>query len=102
VFLNEEIVHQYYNRYCNNILWSRFLHLGLPQEDRLATTRNFESQFDAYKHANQMVADVVYQHYQYQERDVIWCPDYHLVFLPKCLKDHDINMNIPRYLHFKI
>ncbi|TVU20585.1 hypothetical protein EJB05_36799 [Eragrostis curvula] len=97
VFLDEEIVHQYYNGYCNNILWPLFHYLGLPQEDRLATTRNFESQFDAYKRANQMFADVVYQHYQ--EGDVIWCHDYHLMFLPKCLKDHDINMKVGWFLH---
>nr|CAB3460965.1 unnamed protein product [Digitaria exilis] len=97
VFLDEEIVHQYYNGYCNNILWPLFHYLGLPQEDRLATTRNFESQFDAYKRANQMFADVVYQHYQ--EGDVIWCHDYHLMFLPKCLKDHDSNMKVGWFLH---
>ncbi|KAF0925187.1 hypothetical protein E2562_015603 [Oryza meyeriana var. granulata] len=97
VFLDEEIVHQYYNGYCNNILWPLFHYLGLPQEDRLATTRNFESQFNAYKRANQMFADVVYQHYQ--EGDVIWCHDYHLMFLPKCLKDHDINMKVGWFLH---
>uniref|UniRef100_A0A0E0DTY9 alpha,alpha-trehalose-phosphate synthase (UDP-forming) n=1 Tax=Oryza meridionalis TaxID=40149 RepID=A0A0E0DTY9_9ORYZ len=97
VFLDEEIVHQYYNGYCNNILWPLFHYLGLPQEDRLATTRNFESQFNAYKRANQMFADVVYQHYK--EGDVIWCHDYHLMFLPKCLKDHDINMKVGWFLH---
>ncbi|CAL1366843.1 unnamed protein product [Linum trigynum] len=57
VFLDEEIVHQYYNGYCNNILWPLFHYLGLPQEDRLATTRSFQSQFAAYKKANQMFAD---------------------------------------------
>uniref|UniRef100_A0A453C7W6 Uncharacterized protein n=1 Tax=Aegilops tauschii subsp. strangulata TaxID=200361 RepID=A0A453C7W6_AEGTS len=25
-------------------------------------------------------------------RGVIWCHDYHLMFLPKCLNEHDINM----------
>ncbi|KAF3525677.1 hypothetical protein F2Q69_00051842 [Brassica cretica] len=85
VFLDEEIVHQYYNGYCNNILWPLFHYLGLPQEDRLATTRSFQSQFTAYKKANQMFADVVNEHYE--EGDVVWCHDYHLMFLPKCLKD---------------
>lgn len=97
VFLDEEIVHQYYNGYCNNILWPLFHYLGLPQEDRLATTRSFQSQFDAYKRANQMFADVVSRHYE--EGDVIWCHDYHLMFLPKCLKDHDKNMKVGWFLH---
>ncbi|KAH1222952.1 Alpha,alpha-trehalose-phosphate synthase [UDP-forming] 1 [Glycine max] len=78
VFLDEEIVHQYYNGYCNNILWPLFHYLGLPQEDRLATTRSFQSQFEAYQKANQMFADVVNKHYE--EGDVVWCHDYHLIF----------------------
>ncbi|XP_050216876.1 alpha,alpha-trehalose-phosphate synthase [UDP-forming] 1-like [Mercurialis annua] len=97
VFLDEEIVHQYYNGYCNNILWPLFHYLGLPQEDRLATTRSFQSQFAAYKKANQMFADVVNTHYE--EGDVVWCHDYHLMFLPKCLKEYNINMKVGWFLH---
>ncbi|CAJ2656956.1 unnamed protein product [Trifolium pratense] len=97
VFLDEEIVHQYYNGYCNNILWPLFHYLGLPQEDRLATTRSFQSQFLAYEKANQMFADVVNQHYE--EGDVVWCHDYHLMFLPKCLKKYNSKMKVGWFLH---
>ncbi|GFY88667.1 trehalose-6-phosphate synthase [Actinidia rufa] len=97
VFLDEEVVHQYYNGYCNNILWPLFHYLGLPQEDRLDTTRNFQSQFDAYKKANQMFADVVNEHYQ--EGDTVWCHDYHLMFLPKCLKQYNSKMKVGWFLH---
>lgn len=97
VFLDEETVHQYYNGYCNNILWPLFHYLGLPQEDRLATTRSFQSQFDAYKRANQMFADVINEHYE--EGDVVWCHDYHLMFLPKCLKEHNDRMKVGWFLH---
>ncbi|KAL3508805.1 hypothetical protein ACH5RR_028206 [Cinchona calisaya] len=97
VFLDEEIVHQYYNGYCNNILWPLFHYLGLPQEDRLATTRSFQSQFAAYKKANKMFAHVVNEHYE--EGDVVWCHDYHLMFLPKCLKEHNRNMKVGWFLH---
>ncbi|KAK2642639.1 hypothetical protein Ddye_024402 [Dipteronia dyeriana] len=97
VFLDEEIVQQYYNGYCNNILWPLFHYLGLPQEDRLATTRSFQSQFDAYKKANQLFADVVND--IYQEGDVVWCHDYHLMFLPQCLKRYNGNMKVGWFLH---
>lgn len=97
VFLDEEIVHQYYNGYCNNVLWPLLHYLGLPQEDRLAATRSLQSQFEAYKKANQMFADVVYKHYK--EGDVVWCHDYHLMFLPKCLKDFDSHMKVGWFLH---
>ncbi|XP_061372913.1 alpha,alpha-trehalose-phosphate synthase [UDP-forming] 1 isoform X4 [Gastrolobium bilobum] len=97
VFLDEEIVHQYYNGYCNNILWPLFHYLGLPQEDRLATTRSFQSQFVAYQKANQMFADVVNKHYE--EGDVVWCHDYHLMFLPQCLKKYNSKMKVGWFLH---
>ncbi|GMH05570.1 hypothetical protein Nepgr_007410 [Nepenthes gracilis] len=97
VFLDEEIVHQYYNGYCNNILWPLFHYLGLPQEDRLATTKSFQSQFAAYKKANQMFAEVV--NGNYEEGDVVWCHDYHLMFLPECLKRHNSSMKVGWFLH---
>ncbi|CAH1440305.1 unnamed protein product [Lactuca virosa] len=97
VFLDEDLVNLYYNGYCNNILWPLFHYLGLPQEDRLATTRSFQSQFDAYKKANQLFADVVSEHYI--EGDVIWCHDYHLMFLPKYLKERNNKMKVGWFLH---
>ncbi|GMI64558.1 trehalose-6-phosphate synthase, TREHALOSE-6-PHOSPHATE SYNTHASE 1 [Hibiscus trionum] len=97
VFLDEEIVQQYYNGYCNNILWPLFHYLGLPQEDRLATTRSFQSQFDAYKKANRLFANAVKE--QYEEGDVVWCHDYHLMFLPKYLKEENSKMKVGWFLH---
>ncbi|KAL8108327.1 hypothetical protein AgCh_024691 [Apium graveolens] len=97
VFLDKETFHQYYNGYCNNILWPLFHYLGLPQENRLATTRSFQSQFDAYKRANQMFAEVVNEHYE--EGNVVWCHDYHLMFLPQYLKEHDRKMKVGWFLH---
>ncbi|KAE7996324.1 hypothetical protein FH972_001056 [Carpinus fangiana] len=97
IFLDEEMVHQYYNGYCNNILWPLFHYLAIPQEDRLATTRSFQSQFDAYKKANQMFAEVVKEHYK--EGDVVWCHDYHLMFLPKYLKEYNNKMKVGWFLH---
>ncbi|KAM7492499.1 hypothetical protein LguiA_035420 [Lonicera macranthoides] len=97
VFLDEDTVNQYYNGYCNNILWPLFHYLGLPQEDRLATTRSFQSQFAAYKKANEMFADVVYENYE--EGDVVWCHDYHLMFLPAYLKQHNEKIKVGWFLH---
>ncbi|VFQ79157.1 unnamed protein product [Cuscuta campestris] len=97
VFLDTAIVDQYYNGYCNNILWPHLHYLGLPQEDHLATTRTFQSQFDAFKRANQMFADVVAEHYK--DGDVVWCHDYHLMFLPECLKKNNSKMKVGWFLH---
>ncbi|KAL6554354.1 threalose-6-phosphate phosphatase [Orobanche minor] len=98
VFLDQDLVHLYYNGYCNNILWPLFHYLGLPHEDRLATTRSIhQSQFAAYKKANQMFADVVNEHYE--EGDIVWCHDYHLMFLPKCLKELNSKIKVGWFLH---
>lgn len=97
VFLDEGIIHQYYNGYCNNVLWPLSHYLGLPQEHRPATTRSFQSQFDAYQRADEMFAEVVYAYYK--EGDVVWCNDYHLMFLPNCLKERNSNMKVGWFLH---
>ncbi|KAL8087902.1 hypothetical protein AgCh_037880 [Apium graveolens] len=97
VFIDEVIFHQYYNGYCNSILWPLFHYLGSSQEDGPATTRSYQSQFDAYKKANQIFADVVIKHYK--EGDVVWCHDYHLMFLPKYLKEHNSQLKVGWFLH---
>ncbi|KAL1203079.1 putative alpha,alpha-trehalose-phosphate synthase [UDP-forming] 4 [Cardamine amara subsp. amara] len=69
VFL-EEVCDQYYNGYCNNILWPIFHYLGTPPE---------------------------YQHYQ--EGDVVWCHDYHVMLLPQYLKEYNSKMKVGWFLH---
>jgi trehalose 6-phosphate synthase/phosphatase len=44
-----------------------------------------------------LFAEVVYK--IYKEGDIIWCHDYHLMFLPKCLKDLDSKMKVGWFLH---
>lgn len=97
VFLDEETVDQYYNGYCNNVLWPLFHYIGLPQEDRLAATRSIQSQYAAYKRANELFADVVLS--KYQEGDIVWCHDYHLMLLPKFLKERHAHMKVGWFLH---
>ncbi|GFP89225.1 alpha alpha-trehalose-phosphate synthase [UDP-forming] 1 [Phtheirospermum japonicum] len=66
---------------------------GGPPRDH----RSFHSQFTGYKKANQMFSDIVHKHYE--EVDVVWCHDYHLMFLPKCLKEHNSEMKVRWFLH---
>ena len=75
----------YYNGYCNNVLWPLFHYVPLPLEARLAETKNLQNQWKAYVHANELfchgVADL------YEDGDVVWCHDYHVLLLPKMLKE---------------
>ncbi|XP_047042825.1 probable alpha,alpha-trehalose-phosphate synthase [UDP-forming] 2 [Lolium rigidum] len=97
VFMDQELVDQYYSGYCNNILWPLFHYIGLPQDYRFNKTKDYKSQLKAYEKANQMFADVVCQ--IYQKGDIVWCHDYHLMLLPSLLKKHDINMKVGWFLH---
>ncbi|KAG7591950.1 Alpha-alpha-trehalose-phosphate synthase [Arabidopsis thaliana x Arabidopsis arenosa] len=96
VFLNG-VFDQYYNGYCNGILWPILHHMGLPQEDQQDTNQTFETQYDAYKKANRMFLDVIIQNYE--EGDTVWCHDYHLMFLPQYLKEHNNKIKVGWFLH---
>lgn len=95
VFLTKEIVRDYYNGFCNKILWPLFHYFGLPREGH--TTRSFQLQFEAYNEANKLFADVVNQHYE--EGDLVWCHDYHLMFVPQKLKENNPQMKVGWFLH---
>ncbi|KAM3400321.1 hypothetical protein ACQJBY_005296 [Aegilops geniculata] len=97
VFLDEELMDQYYSGYCNKILWPLFHYLGLPQEYKINKAKDIKSQFEAYTQANQMFAETVCK--IYKEGDIIWCHDYHLMCLPKLLKQYNINMKVGWFLH---
>ncbi|KAG2263073.1 hypothetical protein Bca52824_070152 [Brassica carinata] len=96
VFL-EEVCDQYYNGYCNNILWPIFHYLGTPPEYRNDVIITYQSQYDAYKKANRIFFDVVNEHYQ--EGDVVWCHDYHVMLLPQYLKEYNSKMKVGWFLH---
>ncbi|KAL0813568.1 hypothetical protein Bca101_070011 [Brassica carinata] len=63
VFL-EEVFDQYYNGYCNGILWPILHHMGLPQEDHKDTNKTYQTQYDAYKKANRKFLDVIIENYE--------------------------------------
>ncbi|KAF3672908.1 hypothetical protein FXO38_05886 [Capsicum annuum] len=69
----------------------------LDEAGQRALTKAFAEKFAAYKRANQMFVDVVNE--IYEEGDVVWCHDYYLMFLPKCLKDYNSQMKVGWFLH---
>ncbi|CAA0836971.1 Alpha-alpha-trehalose-phosphate synthase [Striga hermonthica] len=82
---------------CSNYMWPLFHYHALSDEDLLATTRSIHhTQFAAYRRANRMFADVICKHYK--DGDIVWCQDYHLMLLPKFLKEYDINIKVGWFL----
>ncbi|RAO72475.1 uncharacterized protein BHQ10_008487 [Talaromyces amestolkiae] len=77
VFLDEELAQKHYNGFSNQILWP-ILHY------QSGVTYDEES-WEAYKKVNEIFADYIAD--AAQEEDLIWVHDYHLMLLPKLLRE---------------
>ncbi|KCZ81952.1 alpha,alpha-trehalose-phosphate synthase (UDP-forming) [Anncaliia algerae PRA339] len=88
VFVDKQLNQDSYNLYCNNILWPL-----LHSFDNLI---NNESKFQAYKEYNKLFCDRILE--VAEENDVIWVHDYHLMLLPKMIKERK-NVKVAFFLH---
>ena len=93
VFLSAEQCDLFYNGFCNDLLWPLFHYIALP----LDSVRKHDVQYDAYAAANQAFADVVLEHYK--PNDVVWIHDYHLMLLPRILREKQPAMKIGFFFH---
>ena len=97
IWLTDETVRLYYNGYCNNVLWPLFHYVPLPLETRLGETMALQLQWEAYREANEQFARAVLE--LYQDGDLVWCHDYHLLLLPRMLKESIPTMKVGWFLH---
>ena len=97
IWLTDETVRLYYNGYCNNVLWPLFHYVPLPLETRLGETMALQLQWEAYREANEQFARTVLD--LYQDGDLVWCHDYHLLLLPRMLKESIPTMKVGWFLH---
>ncbi|KAI9357608.1 glycosyltransferase family 20-domain-containing protein [Zopfochytrium polystomum] len=93
VFISDEIADMHYNGFSNSILWPLFhYHPG---------EINFqEDHWDAYQQANLAFAQVLEK--EVKDGDLVWIHDYHLMLLPKLLRERlsdRPNVKIGFFLH---
>lgn len=86
VFLSADLVRDYYNGYCNSVIWP-ILHYV---ED--STPKDEYALFASYVEANQKFADVIFDEYmKLDEEDrnsaLLWIHDYHLMLVPSMLRN---------------
>jgi trehalose 6-phosphate synthase/phosphatase len=93
VFLTQKVCDLFYNEFCNSLLWPLFHYIPLPVE--AITTA--DAQFDAYKQANEAFAEAVLE--CYEDGDIVWVHDYHLMLLPHMLRTKKPNMKIGFFFH---
>lgn len=97
VYLEDNIVDLHYNGFCNSVLWALFHYVPLNIETKLSQTRTLQFQWAAHQEANRRFSEAVCS--VYQEGDVVWVQDYHLMLLPAMLKKQHPKMKVGWFLH---
>jgi len=90
VYLSAQEAERFYEGMSNSVIWPLFHYLV----DRVPL---FVRDFDEYRAVNERFADCVCA--QANEDDLIWIHDYHLLLLPKILRDRLPRARIGFFLH---
>jgi trehalose 6-phosphate synthase/phosphatase len=90
VFLPEESMDRFYLGFCNKTLWPLFHYFP-------TLTHYEEDQWQEYRHVNQVFGEAVVK--ALQPDDILWIHDYHLLLLPKLVREKFPEMPIGFFLH---
>lgn len=90
VFLSEKEMEDFYEGFCNKTIWPLFHYFP-------SYALYDESYWTQYKKVNQAFCDALME--VLKPDDVIWIHDYHLMLLPKLIKDRMPNASIGFFLH---
>jgi len=93
VWFSDKDYVQAYNQYCKRILWPTF-HYTLPTYDGLATEH---AAFRAYVEVNRRFAERIAE--VYEDGDVVWVQDYHLLLVPQMVRERLPNASIGLFVH---
>ena len=90
VFLPEESMDRFYLGFCNKTLWPLFHYFP--------TLTHYEEEYwQEYQHVNQVFGEAVVK--ALQPDDLLWIHDYHLMLLPKLVRERFPEMPIGFFLH---
>ncbi|MGI6457476.1 MAG: bifunctional alpha,alpha-trehalose-phosphate synthase (UDP-forming)/trehalose-phosphatase [bacterium] len=90
VFLSRRDIRLFYEGFCNRTIWPLF-HYFIQYTDFDKETWN------AYQECNQAFLDAVLQ--VIQPGDIIWVHDYHLLLLPKMIRERVPDVKVGFFLH---
>lgn len=94
VFVNDETFDGHYTHYCKQILWPTF-HYEVPDNPKSKAYEDHS--WEHYRALNQAVADEVVKNHV--EGSTIWVNDYHLLLVPKMIRDKLPHAKIALFLH---
>ena len=94
VWLEQQLAHEHYNLFSNEVLWPLFHYKeNIEFKDKRI--------FDSYTKANQVFCQTVMA--TYRPGDLVWVHDYHLMLLPKMLRQvaekNSLDMYVAFFLH---
>jgi len=97
IFLPGELIEDYYNGFANRILWPLFHYITPTFYNGV---NECSTQWEAYKKANAMFVDAILHvckddDYVYY----VWVHDYHLMLVPKYLRQRKPKCNVGWFLH---
>lgn len=90
VFIPDQLVEMYYEGYSNRTIWPIFHSFS-------SYAKYSASEWEAYKEANALFGEKILE--VYKPGDVLWIHDYHLMLLPKYLRDHVRDITMGFFLH---
>lgn len=85
VYLIQSLKNEFLEGFCENTLWPLFNYF--PQ-----IARYHPEEWETYKKVNQIYADIATRYIH--EDDIIWINDYHLMLLPKLIREKFPNISI--------
>ena len=94
VFVSDQEMEGHYHQFCKQVLWKPF-HYQL--EDYPKAKNYEETSWRQYVAVNQHFADTIVK--SYQEGDVIWVNDYHLMLVPQMVRKCLPHATIGFFLH---
>ncbi|HTX22507.1 MAG TPA: bifunctional alpha,alpha-trehalose-phosphate synthase (UDP-forming)/trehalose-phosphatase [Candidatus Aquilonibacter sp.] len=90
VFLPEESMDRFYLGFCNKTIWPLFHYFPM-------LTHYEEENWEEYRHVNRVFGEAVVN--ALRPDDVLWIHDYHLMLLPKLVREKFPEMPIGFFLH---
>ena len=90
VYLEKKLNRNFYNVFCNSVLWSLFHYFPSFVEYN-------DEAFEAYVEANRLVAEKVSS--IYEPGDIIWIHDYHFLGMAKVIREVHPDAKIGFFLH---
>ena len=90
VFLNEELITNYYDGFSNATLWPLFHYFAEFAEFN-------ETYWQSYCEVNELFAKTIIENAE--ENDIVWVHDYQLLLLPQILREKRPDLTIGFFLH---